>query len=62
MNKQLQEFVKFCEENPELTFWKALKEFSKADVIYKAYFTSSKGGVRVVIDGVGVYLKDTYEE
>lgn len=35
MNKELlEDFIKFCNEHPELRFWQALKTWAKVDFIY----------------------------
>lgn len=32
--KTLESFVKFCEQNPDLRFWQALREFVKVEAIW----------------------------
>lgn len=62
MNETLKNFIKYCEEHPEERFWQAVRNFSGSDFIYRGSMTSKGEGTRVVMDGVGVYLRDTFNE
>ena len=61
-NNELKSFMEYCEANPEMRFWQALRSWSGADFILKAHLTSKDGGEKVVFDQMPVYLKDTFNE
>lgn len=60
--KLLSDFFKYCRQNSGEGFWQALRNWSGSDFIYKGNMTSKGEGTRVVIDGVGLYIKDTFNE
>jgi len=43
----LASFVKYCEENPELRFWQALKNWSGCGAIIARYFLKPFDGQRL---------------
>ena len=56
------DFIAYCNSHRSERFWQALRNWSGADFIYQGSMTSRGEGTRVVIDGMGVYLKDTFDE
>ena len=61
-NKELlNSFVEYCHAHPEEKFWEALKGWCDNDYVLVGNLSSRKGMKNpVVIDGMKVYLQDTY--
>lgn len=61
-NEAIEDFVKYCKDNPNERFWDALRNWSEQDFILFGNL-SNRLGVKdfATIDGVKVYVKDTSE-
>ena len=58
--KQLESFIKYCQENPHQRFWQALRNWSGCNFIYSQKKGGLLSGDTVDIDGDYIELEDTY--
>lgn len=61
MSNQLKRFNEYCKAHPKERFWQALRNWADADQIFIGKMTNKGGGIRVLLDGMPVYLTDTFQ-
>ena len=63
MDNKKQEFIKYLEEHPDERLYQAIRNFSDNDFIFAGNLSNTKGGKDfAIIDGVKVYIEDTFNK